>query len=94
MKKTQEELQAKLRFFSGAASHSHKKQVTLKDEAGTTVGPPKMNEAGAGQSPRPSEAGEKHQEASKEAGSGLPSPFEGLADAPPQTTARFFERVF
>ena len=82
-----------MRFFSGAASHSHKKQVTLKDEAGTTTGPPKVNEAGAGQSPRPSEAGERNQEAPKESGSGLPSPFEGLADAPPQATARFFAKV-
>lgn len=65
-----------------------------KDEPTATIGPPKVNEAGAGQSPRPSEAGEKNQEAPKEADSGFPSPFEGLSDVQPQATARFFDRVF
>ena len=53
-----------------------------------------MNEAGAAQSPRPEGTAEKNLEFAKDTHqSGWPSPFEGLVDAPPQATARFFERV-
>ena len=85
-----------MRFFSGAAQQSHKKQATARDETATTAAQPKANEAGAGQSPGATEAAEKPQEAShntRDANSGWPSPFEGLIDAPPQAVARFFERV-
>jgi hypothetical protein len=85
-----------LRFFSSGAQNTHRKQGTTIDEAVATAGHPKVSEAGAAQSPKAEGTAEKNFEFAKDTNhshSGWPSPFEGLVDAPPQATARFFERI-